>query len=713
MDRRKQLSNEQTPPRYGDRPPQLPPDIGGNPMPFEQNGTMPMQGMPPVGAGIPNTPPNGMTSAPAMGAGTDPVLETIRRNYAAQKGAGDAQSGSDGMGIQESAMTHERLMKGIETLKKYKAGKANLDRRIRDAEDWWRLQNYAHNRMGNPLEHRSTTGWLFSTILSKHADVMNGIPEANILPRERSDEEEARALSDIIPVILKQNDFTETFSEVMWQKLKFGTGVYGVFWDPKKLHGLGDVVVKRINALNLFWEPGVEHIQDSQNVFLVQLADKEVVKQMYPDVKFTTGEQISVQRFNTEDNIDTTEKCELVDWYYHINRNGKQELHYCKFTSDKVLVCSEDDPAYDGGWYHHGQYPFVLDVLFPVEGSPSGFGYVDVCRSPQETIDTLTSAAVKNAIMCATPRWMVRTDTPFNLEEYLDWRTPYITVPGGSLSEESLRQVQVNPMPATSYNILQHSIEEMKETSGNRDTANGGNVPGVTAASAIASMQEQAGKLSKDSTRTTYRAYENVIRLVIELIRQFYDVQRQFRITGEMGQTQYIDYSNIGIKPQMMEAIFSQGSGYRVPEFDIDVVAQNATEYTKMSQNEFALQLYNQGILNPQNTDMALAVLKLMDFDGKYELMQQVSENGTMQQMLAQYQSLALQLAQRYDPAMAEGLAQAITQNAAPAPIEQNGGSAADNSKIDQSRSDEFGGAQKEHAFVEKARARAQEAFNP
>ena len=101
--------------------------------------------------------------------------------------------------------------------------------------------------------------------------------------------------------------------------------------------------------------------------------------------------------------------------------------------------------------------------------------------------------------------------------------------------------------------VLDRKIEEMKETSGNRDVSNGGTSAGVTAASAIATMQEQSGKLSRDQLQNSYRAFRQVVYLVIELIRQNYDLPRQFRITGELGEEQFVSYDNRALRPQMQQ----------------------------------------------------------------------------------------------------------------------------------------------------------------
>ena len=193
-----------------------------------------------------------------------------------------------------------------------------------------------------------------------------------------------------------------------------------------------------------------------------------------------------------------------------------------------------------------------------------------------------------------------------------------------NLGTDSLRRIEMDPVSAVNVEIRNNLIEEMKETSGNRDVANGGSVSGVTAASAIAAMQEQSGKTSRDSTQNSYRAYEKIINMCIELIRQFYDVPRQFRIVGQNGMESYVSYSNQNIKPQEQGEAFGTDMGMRLPVFDLEVSSQKANAYTKMSQNELALQFFNLGFFNPQMADMAVMALDMMDFDGKDMLINKI-----------------------------------------------------------------------------------------
>ena len=125
------------------------------------------------------------------------------------------------------------------------------------------------NRSENPGDPEPVSAWLLNCLANKHADAMDNYPEPVVLPPEAGDPADAQILSAVLPVILEQCGFEQTYSDMWWRKLKSGTGVLGAFWNPAKNGGLGDVDIRCIDILNLFWEPGVTDIQDSQGVFHV------------------------------------------------------------------------------------------------------------------------------------------------------------------------------------------------------------------------------------------------------------------------------------------------------------------------------------------------------------------------------------------------------------------------------------------------------------
>ena len=109
----------------------------------------------------------------------------------------------------------------------------------------------------------------------------------------------------------------------------------------------------------------------------------------------------------------------------------------------------------------------------------------------------------------------------------------------------------------------------------------------------------------------------------IELIRQFYDLPRQFRILGPDGTELFTAYSNRALKLQ------DAGDGlYRLPVFDIRVVPQKRSAYTKMAVNDLALQLFSLGFFRADMADQALRCLTVMDFDGKDALRRVIEAGG-------------------------------------------------------------------------------------
>lgn len=577
----------------------------------------------------------------------------------------------------------EEIRKATETLRKYKEGKARLEQKIIANEEFWKLRQWNYMQDGNN-DFKPATAWLWSCIQSRHSDVMDSYPTCNFQPRQADDKAEAQKLSAIVPVILEQNRYEEVYSDVAWYALKNGGGVQGIFWDGIKHNGLGDVSIRKIDLINLFWEPGITDIQESQNVFNTELVSNRILEQRYPQcVGKLNKKNITLAKYLYDDSVDTSEKSVVVDWYYHAYYNGKKTLQYVKYVNDVVLYATENEieppvketidpetgipiivPLGEAiatrGLYDHALFPFVTMPLYPVEGSICGYGLTDIGRDTQFIIDQLNKAITDNAIEGAAARYFVRNDGSVNLDEYNDKSKKFVHVEG-SLDETNIRPIDHKPLDGIYVNFLQQKIDEMKFITSNQDANNGTAPSGITAASAIAALQETAGKNARNTNKTFHRAFREVCYQIVELIRQFYDVPRTFRINPDGMAEQFVSYDNSGLKaqPQMTMGI---DMGLRLPEFDIDITSEKANPYKKMEINEMALSFYNAGFFNPQMTDQALACLGMMDFVKKDEVMQKISENGTLAEMLVMYQQMALQYAQQVSPELGEQVAQQILQ---------------------------------------------------
>lgn len=552
---------------------------------------------------------------------------------------------------QTPTITDRDVERGIDLLSKYKDGKGNLENRIVNDELWWELRHWegigqskakrvdksGKEVTSTPPEPKPSSAWLFNTIQNKHADAMDNYPEPVVLPRERSDEQSAKTLSQILPVVQEYNHFEQVYSDNWWEKLKHGTAVYGIFWDPQKDNGLGDIEIRDIDLLKLFWEPGITDIQKSRNLFIVDLVDNDLLDSEYPQLKGKQkGKVVDVKEYIYDDNVDTSDKSVVVDWYYKVKTpDGRTALHYIKFVGSTLLYASENDPEYrERGFYDHGMYPVVLDVMYPEKGTPIGFGYVAICKDPQLYIDKLSANILENAMMATKKRFFVSDTTAINEQEFLDWNRPLVHV-NGPLDDGRIQEIVTQPLSDIYVTVAQMKIEEMKDTAANRDVNSGGTT-NVTAAAAIAALQEAGNKASRDMIAASYRAYTQINTLCVELMRQFYDLSRSFRITGEGSEYQFIDFDNTGLQDQVTGLDTMGNPMFRRPVFDLKIKAQKKNPFSRMEQNERAKELYAMGFFAPENAQASLIALDMMDFEGIQTVKEKVMQGQTLLNMVMQ-----------------------------------------------------------------------------
>lgn len=488
--------------------------------------------------------------------------------------------------------------------------KYRLDNKIIENNEWLEKQMEFSNSEDTVLP---TTAFVFNAIANKHADAMDNYPEPNILPRHMDDEKEAKALSKIIPVQMEISGFKKVYSDNWWTKLKHGLSVYGVFFKNDDNSGMGEVVVRKLDVLNVFWEPYISDLQESEFLFITSFERTENLKEMYPKKQIIPyQEEVQIQRMrHTWDEELYKEKSLVVDCYYKTSSG----VHMLKFCGETLLDSTEDRGM--DTLYEHGLYPVVADTIFSSGEQVGGIGMIELLKNPQEYVNKLDSIISRNALLSGKIRFMVKDNGGINEHELTDLSSDIIHV-AGSVSDDNVRQFQASPLDAFIINHRQSKIAEMKEIAGNRDFQQGGSSNGVTAYSAIAALQQSGEKLSRDMIYESYNAYKQIIFMCIEIIRQFYFEPRFYRADASDGTYEYIAYSNDGLmkKPSAI-------NGYeRRPEFDVEVSVQKNNPYSKAEQNELAKQLYQLGVFDSPNAEKASMLLELMQFEGKAKVME-------------------------------------------------------------------------------------------
>ena len=539
----------------------------------------------------------------------------------------------------------EEISEATQTFRKYQNSKKTYDERFKLAFEEYnllyteatapQLKQDDEGGVRQVLIPKRKGAQALNVIMNKHADAMDNYPEIVCLPRAQDDEQTAKALNSVIPCIHKRNGFLRTYSDEQLDKFVGGCGCYAVLWDKTAENGLGDISISRVDILNLFWEPHIDNLQDSANIFFARYYDEDGIKKIYPELESVSTASLSLTEHTTYDNSNkSNEKIIMLDWYYKKNR----ELHLCKFVGEHILYSSENEGK---PIYNHGKYPFVLDPMFRLRGTPVGFGFMDVVRAPQNQLDELKHDMLVNVKVNSQPRSYVSESIGLNKDDMTDLEKTIVEV--NCNPRDQIMPIETKELAAGAWSLYDRLLNEIKETSATNDASNGASAAGVTSGSAIAALQEAGGKVSRDSNKLAQEAMTEVAQLEIELMRQFYNLPRIFRITGKDNQTTYEEFDNTSLMKQPITYTDTDGQTVnytdedgnileRLPIFDIDVKAQKASPFATAAQNEMMMKLFQMGAFNPQAADATLVMLDGMTFEGREKLIEKIKQNQTLSQ---------------------------------------------------------------------------------
>lgn len=558
------------------------------------------------------------------------------------------------------------VKKYMDAFTEYRAAREAYDMKIIENENWFR-QQYWQYLIDKTEGNEPTSGTLLNAILNKHADLMDNQPAPVFLAREKNDEEEAERLTKVVPVIMQNANWDDVYDKYCMYKIKQGIGCLSVTWDDTLENGLGDIVINYLDILRIYWEPNCTNLQDSRYVFVTSLIDTDILKEQYPDKLTESAETyggqdaVQIKTYEGQDQTILANKTLVIDCYERtIAEDGRQIVHLTKIANDVVLESSitNADTA-QTGIYAHGRYPFIIDQYISLEGTLEGMGLIDINKNNQGYVDKLDTLSLNNSIVASKQRWLTKEDGGINPDDIIDLSKDVI-VSSTTVDDSAIRPFQANPLPDIVTKIRQDKIQEMKELSGNRDFNQGGTTGGVTAFGAIAALQEAGNKTTRDLVKSNYRTFKKLVTLVVELIREFYTEDRQFRIIGDDGKPQYITFNNQNMINQitnMDEAYLTDEMGnqipnpewepeYRKPVYDIEIIPQKENPFNTISHNQMMLDLFERGVFNPEAAIPATLLLENMIFDGKEKLLLKVKENGEMYNQMMQMQQEFMQMQQ-------------------------------------------------------------------
>lgn len=498
-------------------------------------------------------------------------------------------------------VSRKLIADALEAYRTYKSDREPLINRIRDNESFYK-RSYERLYSGIMSEMDCDTPFIFTAIENCRADAIDNYPNANILERDPEGTQIAELLSKVVEAQLEISDFKAVYKENVRSKLKYGTAVYGVFYDEVS----GDIDIRSIDILDVYVDMNIPDIEDSRFVFINAAVENELLINKYPDFSQLFSGNAEVETLT--DTHSLKDRTVITDCYY---KKADGTVHLMKFCDDTVICATEDLAGYEKGLYSHGRYPIVFDTLYPCDHSPFGFGMIDIGKSTQIEINKLDNAITEN-IMCASkPRYLSKRNGGINEEEFSDISKSIVHYEGDT---DSLRAIDHS---AINEYFLQHrecKKDELKEILANREFQQGATMGGVTAASAIETLRQAGEKRSRAIINDTYDSFKQIVYMVIELMRQFFNDERTYRIYDSDGTKSFAKFSN---KMLYKTDVTASGITMRELMFDINVVIQRENPYSRENINTTMLDLWKNGLFSTENIQAAVVAMKNMQFDGK------------------------------------------------------------------------------------------------
>ena len=504
---------------------------------------------------------------------------------------------------------------------------------------------------GNPLDPKPATPIIFSTIENIKADLAGKTPTGTIKPENTEDQDLARALTKICQQDLEASDWGNSSMDLYGDLLVIGWCVMEVGFDTDAMNGVGCAYIRRVAPFAFMCDPCSENLQDGRACFKSGTRTKEWFRQHYPnDYDKISYAPVKPEEYNPDSGVKPfnilNEEQEIIEAWVKIYdaEEKRASVHMIKLAGDYVLEVSTEIKR--EGYYMHGQYPFVLTALYPVNGTPFGYGIPDMHEASQMYSDKLDQIVLKNAFLASRNKLLVTDASGFDPDDLRDWSKDVHK--GESLS--GITWMQTAPLPSYILDYMTLMRANIKTESGANDQSRGQTGGGVTAASAIAALQQMATKRSAMHSQRFHAKFKQAYRMLLDVEREFAQSERKvvFMSHGSPKEMRVTprDFSKIGDDGKPIE-------------YHIVIETSDETQYSKIANNELALQV---GTMFRDTID-PIAVLYMMDFPEKDLVIETIQDarNSQLIQMQAQIQELTelVQQLQKDNKNLIDGYSQA------------------------------------------------------
>lgn len=513
-------------------------------------------------------------------------------------------------------------------------------REIRENRKIWEMKDRLQDgsQQGENVMQLPT---LVSNIESAIADQMDNMPDAQLLPETPDGKETAQKMLDVLHYVLDRRGYKALHRELMVDAHVAKACILQTFWDDSLANNKGDINVVRWPIENFRWDPAFDNIQDGRACFKLAWFPESWYREHYPDkcdyIRFG-DDQSKYGNDYSEDGENITLFVEY--WYRKYDAEKRRySVHSAMLAGRALLDYSEKDQP--EGVYAHGMYPFDLYTYRKIQGTPVGRSMIDDFIDVQRRANRLSHYIDENARRTARFKMLISDGSKIDKEQLTDWNQEVVNVQG-RVDETQVRQLTAYQLNPQVENHMQWLLDIMKRESGQNQSARGEFGGGITAASAIQSLQEAGTKISRMRTVDYQQVFSSMCSKILWLAAQFYDDKRVFVITGD--ETREDDVFRVDKK--LIYGSLPKNSALPPPPFTVQVIAQRGNPQRIDAENQMVMQMFQMYVQNGHQVPI-YAVISALNIPGKDRLLRLAramdDRNDALMNITQQMQQMQMQ----------------------------------------------------------------------
>jgi hypothetical protein len=426
--------------------------------------------------------------------------------------------------------------------------------------------------------HSEVINMIFQTIQSQVPILTDSRPRIEYIPQEPGDTEVSEILNQVAESDWQKANWLQILTEGLYDGHIYGTALYGVEFNPDAEFGLGAIDFKTRDPFYYFPDPAaLDCNKRAKYEVIAEPVDIDTLKTEYPKLaKFLKADLIDLMQGDKTDLdkvhfkspvdnrtiVDGTSQYDLKskdqalkivvrlksDEYIEEQsketdpETGEEQTVFeqkLKYPNGRKIVVASGVLLEDGPIeYDDGLFPTARLVNYLLPREFWGESEVAQLMGPQKVFNKLISFALDVYTLMGNPIWVVGTGAGVDTDNLVN--RPGLVVECDD-AQQVKREAGVEISP-----VLLSLVDRMRvwfnETSGMSDLSRGAEPKGVTAASAIQSLQEAAQTRLRLKSRHIDAALQDAGKLYKNRVFQFYSAPRVFRLTNNQAATKYFKF---------------------------------------------------------------------------------------------------------------------------------------------------------------------------